>query len=217
MIGYCMGGTLAAMFAARHPTAVRWLTLLGTPIDFHRSGRLAEWTRPQRFDADLLIDAYGNMPPWLMQSGFKLLNPVDALSKLMRLHQNATDEQATRQFVALEAWLDDNLAFPGGLYRDYIRGLYQDNALVRGQFRVGGEPVDLRRIVAPLLNVIALKDHICEPPSSRALMELVASTDKQVFEFDTGHIGLTTSRRAHQQLWPRVIDWMEERSRVSGG
>ncbi len=216
VLGYCMGGTLAAMFAARHPQAVRWLTLLGTPIDFHQSGRLAGWTRPELFDADSVIDAYGNMPPWLMQSGFKLLNPVDAWSKLMRLHQSAEDEDATRQFVALESWLDDNLAFPGGVYREYIRRLYQDNALIRGDFDVGGERVDLARLTAPLLNVVALGDHICAPPASRALMARVGSTDKQLLEFETGHVGLTVGSRAHRELWPRIIDWMAGASGASG-
>jgi polyhydroxyalkanoate synthase len=217
MIGYCMGGTLATLYAARHSQTLRWLTLLGTPIDFHQSGRMAEWTKPDLFDVDLLVDAYGNMPPLLMQSGFKLLNPVDMVSKLVRLHQNANDQQATSQFVALESWLDDNVAFPGGVYRDYIRGLYQDNALVRGAFRIGGEPVALQKLTAPLLNVIALRDHICAPPSSRALIPLVGSRDKQNLEFETGHIGMTTSRRAHEQLWPKIITWMEERSVVGAG
>jgi polyhydroxyalkanoate synthase len=212
LLGYCMGGTLAAMFAARHPEAVRALALLGTPIDFHASGRLAEWTRPELFDADLLIDALGNMPPFLMQAGFKLMNPFDAVAKMVRLHQNADDEDAVRQFVALESWLDDNRAFPGGVYRDYIGGLYQDNALVRGAFTVGGEPIDLKKLTAPLLNVIALNDHICAPPSSRALMELVGSADQKTLEFETGHIGLTTSRRSHKELWPKIFRWFEEKT-----
>ena len=38
----------------------------------------------------------------------------------------------------LESWLDDNVAFPGKLYREYITGLYKDNALVRGTFAFGG-------------------------------------------------------------------------------
>jgi polyhydroxyalkanoate synthase len=59
--------------------------------------------------------------------------------------------------------------------------------------------------------VIALRDHICAPPASRALMERVGSTDKAVVEFDTGHIGLTTSRRAHAELWPQIARWLEER------
>lgn len=211
ILGYCMGGTLAAMFAARHPSLVRALCLLGTPIDFHASGRLAEWTRRELFDADLLVDALGNMPPALMQSGFKLMNPADALFKLVHLLLDADDEARVRHMVALESWLDDNIAFPGGVYRDYIRALYQDNALVHGQMKVGGDPIDLAKLTAPLLNVIALRDHICAPPASRALMERVGSTDKALLEFDTGHIGLTTSRRAHAELWPQIARWLEER------
>ena len=77
--------------------------------------------------------------------------------------------------------------------------------------RIAGSPVDLSKLVAPLLNVIALRDHICAPPASRALMPLVASKEKETMEFDTGHIGLTTSRRSLSELWPRIADWMERR------
>jgi polyhydroxyalkanoate synthase len=212
MIGYCMGGTLAAMYAARHPDRLKSLVLLGTPIDFHASGLLATWTTRQRFDVDLLVDALGNMPPLLMQAGFKGLNPADAFFKLVHLWLEADDEARVRHMVALESWLEDNVAFPGGVYREYIRGLYQDNALQRGDFLVGGTPVDLKRIKAPLCNVIALRDHICRPPASRVLNDLVSSTDRERIEFDTGHIGLTTSRRAHAELWPRVLDWLEARA-----
>jgi polyhydroxyalkanoate synthase len=212
VLGYCMGGTMAAIHAARHGERVAALALLGTPIDFHASGVLAEWTRRERFDADLVVDVCGNMPPALMQSGFRLMKPIETLSKMMRLHQQR-DRVALRHMVALEAWLADNFAFPGGVYRDYIRALYQDNALARGALHVGGERVDLGRIRAPLHDVVALRDHICEPPSSRALMDLVGSTDKRLLEFDTGHIGLTASRRALDGLWPEIGRWLEERCR----
>ena len=210
VLGYCMGGTLSVLFGARHPELVKALVLLGTPVDFHRSGQLARFTRREVFDAELLMDAFGNMPPALMQSGFKVMNPADAVFKIVNLFLDGADEQRVRHVVALESWLDDNIAFPGGLYREYISGLYQDNALVAGNFRVGGEAIDLRRLTSPLLNVIALRDHICAPPSSRALMERVGSTDKLALEFDTGHIGMTTSRRAHDKLWPAIIEWMEQ-------
>jgi polyhydroxyalkanoate synthase len=212
VLGYCMGGTMATMFAALHPARIKSLTLLGTPIDFHASGVLAGWTRRNIFDADLMMDALGNMPPTLMQSGFKLMNPADAFFKMVHLLVDGADEMRVRHVVALEAWLEDNVAFPGGVYREYIRALYQDNALQRGDFLVGGRRVDLRAITAPLLNVIALRDHICKPPASRVLGGLVSSTDQETVEFDTGHIGLTTSRRAHADLWPKVIDWLEKRT-----
>jgi polyhydroxyalkanoate synthase len=212
LIGYCMGGTLATLFAARHPARVRSLVLLGTPIEFGASGQLARWTRRDLFDADLMMDAYGNMPPSLMQSGFKLMNPADAAFKLARLFMDARNEARVRHVVALESWLDDNVAFPGGVYREYIRGLYQNDALVKGEFKVAGTPVSLSSLIAPLLNVIALRDHICAPPASRALMKHVGSSDKTALEFDTGHIGMTTSKRALKELWPQIIGWLEERA-----
>jgi poly[(R)-3-hydroxyalkanoate] polymerase subunit PhaC len=214
VLGYCMGGTLAALFAARHPARVRALCLLGTPIDFHASGPLASLTDRRRFDADLLVDALGNLPPAMMQSGFKLLNGADAAFKLAHLWLDAGDEARLRHVVAVESWLEDNVAFPGGVYREYIGRLYQDNALVAGRFLVGGEPVDLGRLTAPLCNVVALHDRICAPPASRALMPLVGTpaAERELIEFETGHIGLTTSRRAHAELWPRIIKWMEARA-----
>ena len=211
LLGYCMGGTMAAMAAARHPERFSSLILLGAPIDFHASGALASWTARGRFDADLVIDALGNMPPALMQSGFKLMKPWDAIGKMMRMHQEK-DEQTLRHMVALEAWLEDNIAFPGGLYREYIGRLYQDNALIAGEMKVGGTPVDLGRIAMPLLVVTAKRDHICAPPSSLALLDRVASKDQRSLEFDTGHIGMTASRRAIDKLWPEIAGWMLERT-----
>src|SRR5205814_10007658 len=64
LVGYCMGGTLAVLFAARHPEWARALVLLGTPIRFRASGELARITDRRLFDADLLIDAVGNLPPF---------------------------------------------------------------------------------------------------------------------------------------------------------
>jgi polyhydroxyalkanoate synthase len=212
VIGYCMGGTLAVMFAARHPERVRALCLLGTPVEFGSSGELTKLTDRRRFDAELLMEILGNMPPAMMQSGFKLLNPADAWNKLVGLWRDAGDAERVRHFVALESWLDDNIAFPGGLYRTYIGELYQDDLLCKRTMKIAGTLVDLGRLTAPLLNVIALRDHICAPPSSRALMPLVSSRDAEVMEFDTGHIGLTTSRRSLAELWPRIADWMELRA-----
>jgi poly[(R)-3-hydroxyalkanoate] polymerase subunit PhaC len=212
VIGYCMGGTLAAMFAARHAAKLRSLCLLGTPIEFRLSGALHGLTDRRRFDVDLLMDILGNMPPLMMQSGFKLLNPFDVFNKMVTLLKDAGDAERVRHFVALESWLDDNVAFPGGVYRDYIRMLYQDDLLCGGTMRIAGTPVDLRKLTAPLLNVIALRDHICAPPAARALMPLVGSQEKEVMEFDTGHIGLTTSRRSLSELWPRIANWLEQRA-----
>ena len=212
VMGYCMGGTLAAMHAALHPTQVKALILLGTPIDFRNSGVLATWTENGRFDGDLVADAFGNVPPWMLQSAFKAMAAADLPRKWTDLVKRADNEDAVKHFVAMESWLEDNVAFPGGLYREYIRGLYQENRLVRGDMKVGDRTVDLAHIDMPLLNVIALRDRICEPPASLALMDRASSKDKQVMDFETGHIGLTTSKRSLAELWPRVCSWLIEKA-----
>ena len=63
LFGYCMGGTMSAMFTSVFPEMVRTLTLLAAPIDFSgEEGLLHHWTKEEYFDVDRLIDAFGNCP-----------------------------------------------------------------------------------------------------------------------------------------------------------
>ena len=205
VLGYCMGGTMAAMHAAMHPHQVKSLMLLGTPLDFHKSGVLATFTQPHVFDSDLMVDALGNVPPLMLQSAFKAMAPATLFHKFWEAAERAGDEGALKHFLAVEKWLEDNVSFPGGLYRPYIQRLYQDNALIKGTMTVAGRTVDLKNLTMPVLNIIGLKDTIVNPEGSRAVMPLLKNGS--VLEFETGHIGLTTSKRAHKELWPAVHRW----------
>lgn len=208
VLGYCMGGTMAAMHAALHPEQVKSLMLLGTPIDFHRSGILATFTKPHVFDADLMVDALGNVPPSMLQAAFKAMAPSSLMNKFWDLSEKAEDAEAVTHYVAVERWLEDNISFPGGLYRPYIRGLYQDNGLITGEMTVGTRKVDLRQLTMPVLNIMGLKDTIVHTEGSRGLMPFLKNGTE--LTFDTGHIGLTTSKRAHRDLWPQVHTWALE-------
>jgi len=50
------------------------------------------------------------------------------------------------------------------------------------------------------------------PASSKALNDVVGSSDKSIIEFNSGHVGACTSSRAHTELWPTVGDWLKKRS-----
>jgi polyhydroxyalkanoate synthase len=41
---------------------------------------------------------------------------------------------------------------------------------------------------------------------------VIASQDKQLMEFPTGHVGLCIGSKAHEKLWPNVVKWLAERS-----
>jgi polyhydroxyalkanoate synthase subunit PhaC len=74
LLGYCMGGTMSAMFTALHQERVRNLILLAAGIDFStRDGLLNVWSRPEVFDVDKFVDAFGNCPASFLQASFILL------------------------------------------------------------------------------------------------------------------------------------------------
>ncbi|MDQ3296783.1 MAG: alpha/beta fold hydrolase, partial [Myxococcota bacterium] len=75
VLGYCMGGTLATIFATQHPDLLTALVTLAAPIDFARGGMLRRMVDPQWFDADAVADA-GNVAPSQMQAGFTALRPT---------------------------------------------------------------------------------------------------------------------------------------------
>jgi poly(3-hydroxyalkanoate) synthetase len=59
-----------------------------------------------------------------------------------------------------------------------------------------------------LLTITAAKDWICPPESATVLNDLVASADKRVLELPGGHVGIVAGRRATDDLWPRLADWL---------
>ncbi len=208
--GYCMGGTLAAAYVALHPERVRTLVAMATPVDFHDEGLLSRWTRPTWFDPDAVVDTWGNVPTWLMESGFRFMAPMSNLTRWRDLWRNREKEGFVDTWRALERWSADNVPFPGEVYRQYIRDCYQQNAFRRGEMVVGGERVDLGRIRQPLLLVLAQNDHIVPRSSAAPLLDLVGSAEREVLELATGHIGLSTSSRAPREFWPPISDWLRD-------
>jgi polyhydroxyalkanoate synthase subunit PhaC len=211
LLGYCLGGTMAAIAAALKPERVHSLIALTTPIDFVDSGLLSAWARSPALDLKTLVAALGNVPWSLLQLSFQMLRPTLGINKAKGLIERIWDDAFVDGVLALETWGNDNVAFPGECYREFIEQLYRGNALRQGTLRVNGARVDLGRIACPVLNVAAQYDNIVPRPSSHALNELVASRDTTELVVPGGHIGAVVSRRAMEQVWPAVQAWILER------
>ncbi|MEM1348961.1 MAG: alpha/beta fold hydrolase, partial [Myxococcota bacterium] len=149
LLGYCLGGTLTTVFAARRQEHVASLLALAAPVSFGAYGLLEHWVSSPDFDIDALVDATGNVPWQLMQAAFHMLRPTLNLAKLTGVIDRAWDEQFLDGFIALETWGNDNVSFPGACYRRYIKELYRENRLVQGTFALGGRAVRLEDIQCP--------------------------------------------------------------------
>jgi polyhydroxyalkanoate synthase len=208
LLGYSIGGTFTAIFSALYGHYVHGLVQLAAPINFHDSGIISQWTRKERFNVDLLVDTLGNMPAELLQASFRMLTPTLQIMQQIALANQIGDSQAVQDLLALQTWISDGVSFPGEAYRTYVKDCYQENYLVQGKLIVGGKRVDLGQIACPLLTITAAKDWICPPESVAVLNDLVASADKNVLELPGGHVGIVVGRRAAEDLWPRLADWL---------
>jgi len=87
ILGYCMGGTMTAMYASLHPEKVRAMGLMAAGLYFKDTGGILElWGDEQYYEPRAVKDAFGNMPAELLAIGFALMDPVsNFVSKYARL------------------------------------------------------------------------------------------------------------------------------------
>ncbi|MCG8409179.1 MAG: class III poly(R)-hydroxyalkanoic acid synthase subunit PhaC [Phycisphaerales bacterium] len=214
LLGYCMGGTLSAMYTSIHQDLIKNLILMAAPIDWSdRESLLSTWTDPKYFDIDQVIDTFGNAPPQWLQGSFAMLKPVaNLIEKHLGFYERMTDEKFVEEFFAMETWTNDNIPVAGETFRQFVKDCFQKNLLVQGKMRIGTKTIDLSRINCPILNLMASKDHLVPCGQSAPFNDLVSSRDRKSMTFPAGHIGLSVGSRAHRELWPKVCQWLAERS-----
>ncbi|MCI0399341.1 MAG: alpha/beta fold hydrolase [Chloroflexi bacterium] len=212
ILGYCIGGLFTAIYTALYPDEIANLVNLAGPVDFAGDGLLCTWTRPEHFRAGAIVDAFGNMPGWLMNGAFDALIPGNQLRQANSLWDRLDGEERLRDYLGLRYWLQDEMDFPGETYRKYIRDLYQENLLVQGRLEIAGRTANLAAITCPILSITATNDHIAPAPQVVALSAAVSSADKQTLTVEGGHIGIVAGRDAREKLWPQLAAWLWPRS-----
>jgi polyhydroxyalkanoate synthase subunit PhaC len=213
LLGWCIGGTLCAMYCALHAgqSAVRNAVLLTTPID-PTASLYARWV--ENLDADLVADSYGSIPGSSIDWANKLMKPVtNYVTTYRRLFLNVLEEKPVREsYQAMAKWVADNPPFPGRAFREWITWIYQENRLVDGRLELRGERVDLHAIDQNLLVVTAGADHIAPREGTVPLIDLVSSKDVTHLARPGGHIGLMAGSKAKHEIWPDLAAWLVERS-----
>jgi len=224
LFGYCWGGDLALMYAALHPEKIKNLTTVATPGDSDLDDSLLSvWTRSVK--EDYILDAFGNVPGMLLNSAFNLRRPIEYSHKYFHFFEQPHSFESIAEFFATEIWLYDSPPVIGEIYREFVEYCYKQNLLIKNKMIIQYDKdniisnnndknnktkvIDLENITAPYLNVVAQKDDLVAPESSKALNSaLTKSYDKKLIEFSSGHVGLMIGSRAHTELWPKVGQWI---------
>ena len=213
LFGYCMGGTMTAMYAALHPERMRNLVCLTAPFDFADTGLYGIWLEDRHFDPVRLAEGFGNIPAELIDTGNMMLRPVvNYVGANVTMWDRLLARKDMTSFLALNKWVKDGVAFPGAAFVQWITQFYQQNLLIKGEVTVKGERVDLSRITVPLLNIAGEKDHIATPEQVAPLNEIVSSKDKTYLLLPAGHVAMLVGAGAKKGLWPKVLAWLDKRS-----
>lgn len=213
LAGYCMSGTLAAMYAALHPGgAAANLLCFTTPIDFTHMKLFRVWADRNHFDVDRLVASIGNIPPEFTLGAFDLMRPANRTAGLLNLWTNMWNDDYVKSYRMFDRWAAETLPMPGEYFRGIVKDLLWDNRLVEGGMQLAGRPVDLSAIDVPLLSIVAEHDHVVAREAAAPLLTATRSPDAEEILTKGGHVSVVAGPSAVRRLWPSIDAWLARRS-----
>jgi polyhydroxyalkanoate synthase len=214
VLGYCMGGTMSAIYAALHPDKVNALGLLATGLYFEDTGGVLElWGDEDYYDPREVTETFGNVPGEFLAVGFDLMDPVaNNVTKYVNFYDRLENEDFVRNFTRMEQWLSDSVDVAGEVYAEFLEDIYQNNRLYENELTIDGEHVDVTNIDMPMLQIVGEYDNLVPPEASKPFNDVVGTDDVSTIEYPSGHVGLAMSNGAHRDLWPEVAEWFLEYS-----
>ena len=211
--GYCFGGVLSLLFTAlAGKEGPKNLVCFTTPIDFKQMKLFQNWSSQKHFDVDRLVDTYGNVPPEMIHSSFEMLRPASRAAAQVTLWDNIWNDEFVRGYRQLDRWGNDTLPLAGEYFRQTTKELMWGNKLFTGELTIGGKRVDLGAIKQPILHAVAEHDHIVPYEAARHLIARVGSKDKTEVILKGGHVSLLAGPNAARRMWPKLDEWLGERS-----
>lgn len=184
------------MYAAIHPEKVKDLIIIATPGDFDLDDSLLSiWTRAIK--VNYILNAFGNLPGIVLNAAFILRNPMEYSHKYLHFFEQPRSLEDAAVFFATETWLYDSPPIIGEIYRIFTECCYKKNLLIKNKMRIKDANdenniiINLKNINMPFLNIVAKRDDLVAPRSSKALNDvLTESHDKDLIEFNSGHVDL---------------------------
>ncbi|MEO2173072.1 MAG: alpha/beta fold hydrolase [bacterium] len=213
IVGYCQGGVLSLIYAATHTEGpLKNLVCLTTPVNQAEMGLFKIWSDERYLDVDQLVDSLGIIPGEFIERGFEMLRPAQKTAGQLRLWNQIWDDEYVRSYQAFERWGNETLPLAGEYYRDTTKELLWGNKLYKGTLKINGKDANLANLKIPVMNVMAEHDHIAPYKSTKPLLDLVGSQDKEELVLKGGHVSLIAGPRAVKRMWPALETWLSERS-----
>ena len=190
-VGYCIGGTLMgaalAHMAAHKDDRVTANTFFAAQHDFAEAGDLLLFTDDHWLnEIEQQMDAAGGvLPGAAMAETFNALRANDLIWSFFV--SNYLMGKSPPAFDLL-FWNADQTRMPKKLHMDYLRSMYGQNRLAKGEFTIGGVKVDLSKVTIPIYFQASREDHIAPMNSVYRSARAFSNADVTLTLAGSGHI-----------------------------
>ncbi len=188
--------------------------LQGPPLDFDADEGMDLFRAlAAEHDPEQVAAALDAVPTPLLEVAFALRKPVEyTVTTPLRLWDRLDDDAFVEEQGRKLEWTAGGPNLPATAYREFVEELLLENRLIESELELGGERVDLSAIEMPVLLVLGEEDEFVPREASVPFLDGIGSDDAAIVELPTGHVGLSVAEVAHERGWPRIADWLEERS-----
>ena len=214
LIGHCLGGNLALLFAALQDSSkssarIDALMSLTTPIDTANHALLNTWFQIPEWSPDLFARSFESIPWPLMQFSFQMLRPTMTPRRWLQFAGRMSDQDYRDSWLQMEIWSNDNISFSSELFRDLLIPMYRDNVWMNLE---AAKPLWSRvsELQKPVFSVSAVDDHIVPLSSARAIQAVLPKAQHIHHELRGGHIGAVLSKKTRENVWPEMVRFLLE-------
>ena len=214
IIGYCLGGTLAAMYAAIADEPIKNLILMVAPFDFSGFPILTNWfkaVKAGRVKIDPLLDTIGLVPASFVETGVRIITSPLYFSPYLSLLNRAYDKKYVERWRQFNQWTKSHIPFPSGAVKQMVEDFVIENKLINGGIQIGNKKSNLHSITQNLLVISSKYDRLVPENLVYPIMDLVSSIDKTYVSLEGGHAGISLKGGLPSYL----KDWLYERSEPS--
>ena len=162
LVGYCLGGTLAAIATATmardNDERLASTTLFAAQTDFTEPGELGLFIDESQitFLENMMMEK-GYLDTHQMSGAFQLLRSNDLIwSRLIHDYMLGNRKSLTD----LMAWNADATRLPYKMHSEYLRSLFLHNTLAEAKYMVKNRPIALADITIPMFAVATERDHV---------------------------------------------------------
>jgi len=161
-LGYCLGGTMAAIGAAAMARdgdeRLASLTLLAAQTNFKEPGELGlfiDESQVSLLEAQMAQTGY--LTSGQMAGAFHLLRSNDLLWSRLVNHYLLGEPAEVNDLMA---WNADATRLPARMHSEYLRQLFLHDDLAENRYKLQGRPVSLADLKLPVFLLGTLTDHV---------------------------------------------------------